>query len=259
MIMITSKLKELNSFKNKFSLLFFLFIYFFTFQKSNSQVLISLLFGDKLNSENLEFGLEGGFNQAQLRGLDQSKSQGFFHLGFYFDIRMKNDLWLNTGVRIKSNAGAMDIPTYSLLDPELDAVFTDGTISRRLGYFYVPVHLKYRLGEQKKFFVHAGGQIGLRNKASDEFLNSFIDQEDASFLLDIREQIRGIDTGLSGGIGYKLGKNGMSLGLTYYHGLVNIMKESNLDPYDYSSQNSNLYLFMTIPVGAGKKEANTSQ
>lgn len=255
MILITSKLKELNSFKNRFSLLFFLFIYFFTFQNSNSQVLISLLFGDKLNSENIEFGLEGGFNQARLRGLEQSKGQGFFHLGFYFDFRMKNDLWLNTGVRVKSNGGAKEIPTYTLPDPDLDAVFEGGSISRRLGYFYVPVHLKYRLGKEKKFFVQAGGQIGIRNRAFDEFLNSIIDQDDASFLLDIREQIRRIDAGLSGGFGYKFGRNGMSLGLTYYHGLVNIMKESNLEQYDYSAQNSNLYLFLTIPVGAGKQEA----
>ena len=34
--------------------------------QANSQVLISLLFGDKLNSENIEFGLEGGFIFASL-------------------------------------------------------------------------------------------------------------------------------------------------------------------------------------------------
>ncbi|MCD4788577.1 MAG: hypothetical protein K8R37_01155 [Bacteroidales bacterium] len=33
---------------------------------SQSQILISLILGDKLNSEGLEFGLEGGFNWSNV-------------------------------------------------------------------------------------------------------------------------------------------------------------------------------------------------
>ena len=52
----------------------------------HSQVLISLLLGDKLNSDKIEFGLDGGFNFSRIGNLDSSSSYSSFNLGFYFDI-----------------------------------------------------------------------------------------------------------------------------------------------------------------------------
>lgn len=219
-----------------------------------SQILISLLLGDKLNSPNLEFGLEGGFNSSWLSGIDESKGLSHLHLGFYFDFRMKNDLWLNTGVRVKSNGGAKDLNPYSLEDPELDAVFLDGQVERKLRYFYVPVHLKYRFANKKQFYVMAGGQVGLRAKATDTFYNSYIDKNDVSFTKDIGDYIKRFDVGLSGGFGYKFKGSGMNLGLTYYHGLMNIMETTDLPQYNYTSKNSSLYLYVDIPIGAGYKD-----
>lgn len=104
----------------------------------HSQVLISILLGDKLNSGKLEFGLDGGVNYSQL---DQSKANGTFNLGFYFDFKLKNpNLMFHTGVIVKSTMGAKDLPTYLLNDPELDAAFAVGSsVERRLSYFNVPL------------------------------------------------------------------------------------------------------------------------
>jgi hypothetical protein len=55
-----------------------------------SQVLITLLLGDKLNSPNLEFGLEGGVNWTTISGLETNSFARKWNLGFYFDIRIKN-------------------------------------------------------------------------------------------------------------------------------------------------------------------------
>jgi hypothetical protein len=225
-----------------------------TFQTAQSQILISLLLGDKLNSPNLEFGLEGGFNRSYLSGIDEAKGFSHFHLGFYFDIRIKEELWFNTGVRVKSNMGAKNINPYSLEDARLDTVLLDGFVNRDIGYFYVPVHLKYRFANKKQFFVIAGGQIGLRNKANDFFYNSYYETDDVSFKYDIGDYIKRIDFGLSGGFGYKFNGSGMNLGLSYYHGLMNIMKPTDLEQYNYNSKNSCFYLFVDIPIGAGYKE-----
>jgi len=46
---------------------------------AQSQVLITLLLGDKLNSDGLEFGLEGGLNWANVSGLE---TNGIFTLVF---------------------------------------------------------------------------------------------------------------------------------------------------------------------------------
>lgn len=44
-----------------------------TYGVVQSQVLIAILFGDKLNSEKLEFGLDLGANITKVTGLDGAK------------------------------------------------------------------------------------------------------------------------------------------------------------------------------------------
>jgi len=57
--------------------------------QANSQVLISLLLGDKLNSEKLKFGLDGGVNFSNISKIDPSKYHAGFNLRFYFDNLLK--------------------------------------------------------------------------------------------------------------------------------------------------------------------------
>ncbi len=68
-----------------------------TAYSANSQVLISLVFGDALNSPNVEFGLDGGVNFGNIANLESGKSLAMFNLGFYFDIRLKGPLLLAYG------------------------------------------------------------------------------------------------------------------------------------------------------------------
>jgi hypothetical protein len=42
--------------------------------QGQSQVLISILLGDKLNSGQIEFGLDGGFSLSNLTGIDEAKA-----------------------------------------------------------------------------------------------------------------------------------------------------------------------------------------
>lgn len=221
-------------------------------QAGKSQILISILLGDKLNSGAMEFGLEGGFNRSYLSGISEAKGLNNFHIGFYFDIRIKNQWYLNTGVRVKTNMGARKINPYLLNDPELDSVFDDGNITRKIGYFYVPVHIKYIFAG--RFFINLGFQAGLRNSADDHFLNSYFEKDDVDFRYDIRDQVKRLDFGLSGGTGYKFMKSGMNLGITYYYGLVDIMKTADLN-----SHPSTFYLYLDIPIGAGYKEQKTQE
>jgi hypothetical protein len=69
---------------------------------AQSQVLITMLLGDKLNAPGLDFGLEGGYNWSSLTGMESSKSLSTFNLGFYFDILLKDQWSLYTGVLVKS-------------------------------------------------------------------------------------------------------------------------------------------------------------
>lgn len=110
--------------------------------QGSSQVLISLLLGDKLNTGKIEFGLDGGLAISSIDGLNPSAARPSFNLGFYFDIQLKNPSWmLHTGVLVKSAMGAEDIAVYPLDDVDLDNAFNDGSVNRKLGYFNVPVML----------------------------------------------------------------------------------------------------------------------
>ena len=119
---------------------------------AKGQVLISLLLGDKLNSGKIEFGLDGGINFPDIRGLDEGKLKANFNLGFYFDIKTKNPRWMvHTGVLVKSNMGTSELPVYPLNNPDLDNAFINGQVQRKINYFNVPIGMKYKFSD--RFFA----------------------------------------------------------------------------------------------------------
>lgn len=216
-------------------------------QSVNSQVLISLVFGDKLNSPKIEFGLEGGANFSTISNLEGARSRTDFNLGFYFDFMLKNPSWaINTGVIVKSTLGANDLEVYSLNNTELDNAFAGGHVDRKINYFHVPIMMKYKF--DNNIYVKAGAQLGLLGKAKDIFSKSY-EGDDLTYENNIRDQIHVIDAGLAIGAGYRLmGGNGMNIGVNYYHGLVTVMKgDSNPNQYHRS-----FYVTAGIPIGKGK-------
>lgn len=219
----------------------------FCIQSVNSQVLISLVFGDVLNSPKVEFGLEGGANFSTISNLEGAKYRTDFNLGFYFDFLLKNPSWaLNTGVIVKSTMGADGIAVYSLNDEVLDKAFAGGHVDRKINYFNVPIMLKYKF--KNNIYVKGGTQLGLLSKAYDEFKSGY-NGENLEYKNKIRDQIHVIDAGLALGAGYRLmGGNGMNIGVNYYYGLVPLMK-GNSSPKQY---NRSFYVTAGIPIGKGK-------
>lgn len=226
----------------------------FCFSAARSQVLISLIFGDKLNSEYLEFGLDGGVNFSTLSNLDGTKSNIGFNLGFYFDIGSKKypNWMINTGVVVKSPMGADNLPVYSLNNEALDNVYVGGHVNREIRYFNVPILLKYKF--KNHIFVKAGPEVALLANAFDEFIKE-IDDEDVKYKNNIRDKIHVIDAGLAFGAGYRLmGGNGMNIGITYYLGLVPVMKGDGPNIY-----NRSFYITAGIPIGKGKAEKRAAE
>jgi hypothetical protein len=212
-----------------------------------SQVLISLLFGDKLNTGKVEFGLDGGLTMSDIQGLDGAKTKIGFNLGFYFDIKLKNPAWMiNTGVIVKSPMGAKGLPVYLTDNPDLDKVFEGGKVTTNLQYFQVPVMMKYLF--KNHFYVKAGTQLGLLNKAFDEFSQTVETDDDLQYKIKRRDYYHPIDAGLAFGLGYRLmGGNGMNIGLQYYRGLVDI----TVDDQGPNQFNNAFYATVGIPIGKG--------
>ena len=212
----------------------------------NGQVLITILLGDALNTEKIEFGLVGGWNHSNIYTIEDSKGLNSLDLGFYFHFLVKNNSYFSTGVLVKSNVGATGMPVYSLDDPDFDAVFKDGTLTKKIPAFYVPILFHQRFNN--RWYIEAGPQLGLIHQCVDIFKASKLGG-DLKFTLDVKDQYKHIDAGLLGGVGYKFKKQvkSMAVGINYYYGLVDV----SADP-DLEIRNSAFYFYIKIPIGVGK-------
>jgi hypothetical protein len=215
---------------------------------AKGQVLISLLLGDKINSGKIEFGLDGGVNYPDMRGVSGGEMRGNFNLGFYFDIKLKNPQWMvHTGVLVKSSMGTENLPVYPLNNPDLDNAFSGGEVQRKINYFNVPIAIKYVF--KNNIYFEGGIMPSLRYTAFDIFTADLKDKDDLEYKLDIKDQFHRLDFGLVGGVGYRLlGGNGMNLTVRYYYGLVDVV----IDDSTPNQYNTSLYLAVGIPIGAGK-------
>lgn len=214
----------------------------------NAQILISILFGDALNSEKIEFGLAGGFNQSYILTIDESKGLNNFDLGFYFHINLKNSSYLSTGVHVKSNVGATGMITYPLNDAAFDSLYQNGTLTKKIPAFYIPILFHQRFNN--RWYIEAGPQLGLIHNAVDIFDTAELGG-DLRYTRETMEEYKRIDIGLLGGVGYKFKKQtkSMAVGVNYYYGLVNVSKIPDL-----AIKNSTVYVYVKIPIGTGKTE-----
>jgi hypothetical protein len=218
---------------------------------AQSQVLITLLLGDKLNSDGLEFGLEGGMNWTNISGLETNDLARKWNLGFYFDIRLKNQWFLYTGVLVKSNFGVDKLSDNDLNLLGANIYYDNngeriaGDYDLKINSFMVPVLAKYKF--KNHLYVEAGPQFALMYKSWVEFTADVEDAE-AVFKNFNKEKINKIDAGLMAGIGYTLFKGtGWTIGAKYYYGFVNVLKKNS------GTNNSSLFIKLNIPIGAAKK------
>lgn len=225
-----------------------LFVFMLIGFSCSSQVLISLLLGDKLNSGNLEFGLEGGGNFSNISGLETDSRLAAFNLGFYFDMKIKNQWNFYTGVLVKTNLGVDKLTANDLVFLEITPNDeTDGTYSQVLKYFIVPALLKYKF--KNRIYLEAGPQFALMFKSWVEFDSSVGDKDILTKDYN-KDKINKIDTGVTVGTGFKLKpKNtAMTIGVKYYYGFTNVYKGVS------GTNNSSWFLKFNIPIGAGKKK-----
>jgi outer membrane protein with beta-barrel domain len=213
-----------------------------------SQILISLIFGDKLNSENIEFGLDLGYNFSTLTNFESSKSYDALNLGFYFDFRLKNQWFINTGVLVKSQVGLDKLTQNDVLILDPTTVYADsGSYTQKISYFHVPAAIKYRF--KNHIYFSLGPQFALRTKASLNFKTESGDKT-LDVKTDNQDLFNRLEVSAIAGIGYKLRKGtGMNIGAKYFYGLTNVFKDNLFD-----SRNSSFYVYVGIPIGRDKAE-----
>jgi hypothetical protein len=218
----------------------FVLIVFMTYS-ANSQVLIALLLGDKLNTGKIEFGLDGGVNFATISGMESSSWYRKWNLGFYFDIKMKEQWYLHTGVLVKSELGLDDLTESDLAFLNATIYPEQGEYSQSISYFMVPALARYKF--KNHIYAELGPQFGLVYKANIKF-NSDIDGISINATENNRDMLNRFDVGLAAGAGFRLLKGlGWTVGARYYMGFLDVYKERS------GTKNSALFLTVNLPIG----------
>ena len=232
---------RIGSLGKRFGILLGLFV---LSSRGHGQVLIALLFGEKLNSGKLEFGLTGGLNLANISNIPDAKSRAGLNLGLFFNIKLNDNLYVHPEAIPKYPTGVSKVKPYSLNNPGLDSLLSSGDVTRKIKNITVPILVRYRLKGQ--LFAEAGPQIGLRTKAKD-----FFESGDLTYENDIEDHITRFDFGFALGLAQRLRKEpgAMALGIRYYFGVT------DTDKFDEGSQKNNVWqINLSIPVGAAKQK-----
>jgi hypothetical protein len=228
--------------------LFVLAFLFLSVSQSYSQVLIALVFGDKLNSPKMKFGLNVGINVSDFSDLENSKYRGGLQFGLFVDYKL-NDRWI---FRPELNAitnVVVGIDPYITGNAELDTVLSQVDVERKINYGSAAVLFKYLLGN--KWELESGPRGSLRFKAQDIFTADVFESEDLVFTRDIKDEVTRLDVGWTVGIGRTLFKGkGVYFSIRYYYGFVDVLKDVP------DSQNVSSFQFnASIPI-VGKKQVD---
>jgi len=185
-----------------------------------SQVLISIIFGDKLNSDKMIFGLMLGNGWNDLTGYSTSTMQSNFNLGLFLNLKLRHKFSLDFNALAKYKLGAKGLPVYSLNDPLIDSIFQYGSIQRTISYLGLVATLQYRCW--KDLCIELGPQVILRTKARDIFKTAH-ESGDLKFEKDIASSLTRFDFGAMGGISWQFNKGtGVRIAARYYAGLIDI-------------------------------------
>jgi hypothetical protein len=215
---------------------------------SAAQVVIALLFGDKLNTDKLEFGLVVTPSFTNISGMD-SKNRNGLTLGIYFNFRPDKRFYIHAEGIAKGAFGATSIAPYPTGNDSLDALFHGGEVERKIQSFGLPLLCRYRL--VGKLYAEAGVQADWILNAHDIFKVKQ-DGNPLEYTKTTSSDYTTLDFGVAAGLFYKFSDytKSMGLGLRYMHGLTDIYK-----PLAGTQSNYMWQLDLSIPIGAGKPPA----
>jgi hypothetical protein len=214
---------------------------------SNAQILLSILFGDKLNSDKLEFGLTVGHSWSTISDLDEADYTGNFNLGLYLNLKMNDNMFLRFGALPKSTWGAEGLSPYSINDPTLDVALAEASVMRKIKLINVPILWAYQTNDFWGFEI--GPQVSLRLKGIDVFEYEDEAGNELIYKRKIGDDYKRLTFEGAIGIYKKLQQGeGMTLGFRYMYGFSDIIKDNSGEAQYHNAFNFTL----GIPIGKEK-------
>jgi hypothetical protein len=209
-----------------------------------AQVLIALVFGDKLNTDKLEFGLVVSPSFTKISNIECNYKNGL-NLSLYFNVKTSERFFIHLEALAKGSYGAKDIFPYATGSDTLDNLFAEGGILRKIKAFGLMTLGQYRITDQ--LYIEAGPQVNWMLKSKDIYESTY-NGNDLTYTVPISDNVTTFEVGLTGGAGYRLRKEkGVSLTLRYYAGFTDIWKLAE------GTQSNSMWTFnIGIPIGGNK-------
>jgi hypothetical protein len=217
-------------------------------------VLLGILFGDKLSSDKFHIGLTVGPNLANISGLDGTSVKPGLALGLLGEWRIAGGLYLQPELLPFYQVGAKDLALRDL-PAGADSLLTGRNVQRRLGYFEIPVILKYAVAYDR-LHLGAGPQIGFLTSAQDKGEAEGVPAgRKITIEEDIKNDLNGTDAGVVFHAEYKLGPGPFapSVGARYYLGLTDLVTDN---PGDAVYNRVFTIVFSLAMGGAEEEEGN---
>jgi hypothetical protein len=194
--------------------------------RASAQVVIGMLFGDKLASDNFNIGFEIGMNLSTVSDLSGAAVTRGTLFGLFGTWRFSEHYHLFTGLLPLSAKGAKDADPIPLNDPVLDPLIAAGKMERNLGYIDIPVLLQWAQHRDGGVRIGAGPQLGILLSANDRYAASTPQGTAIVFENDIEKSIERFDAGIAFDAEYRITGLGIGIGLRYYQGLTDLLKGS---------------------------------
>ncbi len=213
---------------------------------ARSQVLIALFFGDKLNTPNIEFGLNVGANYTILTNYPEAKYITGLNFGLYFNFKLSDHWYLHPELLFINQMGAKGIDNRDLPNPDLQHESLETWLESN--YFTLIFLPRYKLTNQ--LYFEAGFYASYLLTADDYFLIKPESDSELQYKVHAKDKMNKFDVGFDVGLGYKFGKGeGVNLSVRYSHGFINTLKDENLDP----EMSRGFHVHVGIPIGLGKE------
>ncbi len=220
--------------------IFMLFTY-----AAQSQLLIALLFGDKLNSEKLGFGLNAGVNVPFTHEIDNSKTWPSLELGLFFDVRVHDNFIFRPEIYFNRVYKISGLSPYNVADFTLDDL-SEYKLQRQISSMGIGAISSTRVFKYLYFDFGLDGM--LLTKAVDKF---YIKEDVNSIELNhnFTKKVNRIDFGINAGFSYRLHQGkGVTITGRYRYAF---------GQYDYALPTHNLsgfYFTAGIPIKGQEKE-----
>ncbi|RFM27307.1 outer membrane beta-barrel protein [Deminuibacter soli] len=217
---------------------------------AGAQVLISLVFGKKLNTDKLEFGLMVAPGAVSLTGMN-GKYKPALDLGLYFNFKVSENLFLHPEAIPKSAFGTKQLPVYATGNANIDTLFGNGYVQKNIKGISLPLLIHYRI--KGLLFAELGPQVDWLLKTKDVFKTE-TNGNPLNYTINTNHSVTHFGIGAVAGLAYKLRKDkGLGIGIRYCFGMTDMIKNVS------GSQRSQAWFCtISIPIGAGAAKNTTN-